>query len=157
VPPIIVSGFGPKAAELAGRIGDGYWGHSPEQELLEIFEKAGGSGPRYAQLNVCWGTDVAAARATAYEIWPNGGMSGQLVQDLPTWTHFDEATSMVTEDDAVKSIPCGPEVGPIVDSVRTYVDAGYDHLYFHQIGPDQEGFLRFWTEELQPALADLTS
>ena len=29
-PPIIVSGFGAEAIELAGRIGDGYWGHSPE-------------------------------------------------------------------------------------------------------------------------------
>jgi G6PDH family F420-dependent oxidoreductase len=155
LPPIIVSGLGPKAAELAGRIGDGYWGHSPEKELLERFRDAGGSGPRYAQLNVCWGPDAAAARATAYETWPNAGLSGQLVQDLPTWTHFDEATSMVTEDDVVESIPCGPDVAPIVDSVRTYLDAGYDHLYFHQIGPDQEGFLRFWTDELQPALKDL--
>jgi coenzyme F420-dependent glucose-6-phosphate dehydrogenase len=82
-------------------------------------------------------------------------MSGQLVQDLPTWTHFDEATSMVTEEDAVGSTPCGPEVEPILDSVRTYLDAGYDHLYFHQIGPDQAGFLRFWTDELQPALKSL--
>jgi len=29
----------------------------------------------------------------------------------------------------------------------------YDHLYFHQIGPDQEGFFRFWSEDLQPELA----
>ena len=28
-PPIIVSGFGPKAIELAGRIGNGYWATSP--------------------------------------------------------------------------------------------------------------------------------
>jgi hypothetical protein len=43
----------------------------------------------------------------------------------------------------------------MVDSVRQYIDAGFDHLYFHQAGPDQEGFLRFWTEELQPAVAKL--
>ena len=60
---------------------------------------------------------------------------------------------MVSEDDAVAHVPCGPDAGPIVESVRSYLDAGYDHLYFHQIGPDQEGFLRFWADELQPALA----
>jgi coenzyme F420-dependent glucose-6-phosphate dehydrogenase len=156
-PPLIVSGFGPKSAELAGRLGDGYWGHSPEKELIDRFTASGGSGPRYAQLNLCWSTDEAEARRTVHEIWPNAGMSGQLVQDLPTWTHFDEATSMVSEDDAVESTPCGPKVEPIVESVRAYLDVGYDHLYFHQVGPDQEGFLRFWTDELQPALADLTS
>src|SRR3546814_2792349 len=75
------------------------------------------------------------------------------MQDLPTWTHFDEATSLVTEDDAVSSIPCGPDIGPIVESVKKFLDAGYDHLYFHQVGPDQDGFLDIWTKELQPALA----
>ncbi len=52
--PVIVSGFGPKAVDLAARIGDGYWGTAPEPELLERFTGAGGSGPRYAQLDVCW-------------------------------------------------------------------------------------------------------
>ena len=31
-----------------------------------------------------------------------------------------------------------------------FADAGYDHVYFHQIGPDQEGFLRFAERELLP-------
>ena len=43
----------------------------------------------------------------------------------------------------------------MVESVRQYLDAGYDHVYFHQIGPDQNGFFRFWSEQLQPALKDL--
>ena len=154
-PDIIVSGFGPEAVELAARIGDGYWGHAPETEVIDRYRKAGGTGPRYSQLNVCWAEDAASARKTAYEIWPNAGVPGQLSQDLPTWTHFEEAVEMVTEEDATKSVPCGPDPAPVLESVRTYVDAGYDHLYFHQIGPDQEGFLRFWTESLQPALADL--
>jgi hypothetical protein len=88
-------------------------------------------------------------------VWPNGGIPGQLSQDLPTWTHFEEAASLVTEDAATEHVPCGPEVEPVVESVRTYLDAGYDHLYFHQIGPDQDGFLRFWSNELQPALAGI--
>ena len=30
-----------------------------------------------------------------------------------------------------------------------------DHVYVHQVGPDQEGFFRFWEKELQPRLAKL--
>jgi coenzyme F420-dependent glucose-6-phosphate dehydrogenase len=151
-PPIIVSGFGPKSVELAGRIGDGYWGHSPTSETIERFEAAGGRGPRYAQLNVCWATDVAYAKRTVYEVWPNAGITGQLSQDLPTWSHFEAAAEMISEDDAAKSVNCGPDVGAILESVEEYVKAGYDHLYFHQIGPDQAGFFDFWTSTLQPAL-----
>jgi coenzyme F420-dependent glucose-6-phosphate dehydrogenase len=151
-PPIIVSGFGDDAVRLAARIGDGYWGHSPDNATIELFEGEGGSGHRYAQLNVCWAEREDEARRTVREVWPNGGIPGQLAQDLPTWTHFEQAAQLVTEDVATEHVPCGPSVGPILDSVDQYLDAGYDHLYFHQIGPDQEGFLRFWDGELRPAL-----
>ena len=50
--PVIVSGFGEAAAELAGRIGDGYFGHGTDASLVETFRSAGGTGPRYAQINV---------------------------------------------------------------------------------------------------------
>ena len=56
-------------------------------------------------------------------------------------------------EDATKSIPCGPDIiGNVLDSVGRYLDAGYDRLYFHQIGPDQDGFFHFWERELRPAL-----
>ena len=33
-----------------------------------------------------------------------------------------------------------------------YLDAGYDHVYLHQVGPDQPGFIDFAARELMPAL-----
>jgi G6PDH family F420-dependent oxidoreductase len=154
-PPVVVSGFGPQAVDLAARIGDGYWGNAPAGDLIDRYESRGGTGPHYAQLNLCWAQDVATARKTVHEVWPNGGLSGQLSQDLPTWVHFEQASSTLTEDQATDHVPCGPDVGPVLESVRTYLAAGYDHLYFHQIGPDQDGFLRFWSEELWPELPGL--
>jgi G6PDH family F420-dependent oxidoreductase len=151
--PVIVSAFGPKAAELAARIGDGYWGTSPSSELLSAYADAGGSGPRYGQASVCWATTEDEGAATVHRQWANTGVPGQLSQDLPTWTHFEQVASLVTEDSIRESsIPMGPDVGRYVDSVRSYVDAGFTHVYFQQIGPDQAGFLRFWQEELAPAL-----
>lgn len=156
-PPIIVSGFGPKAVELAARIGDGYWGHSPEREMLDQYRDNGGTGPRYSQLNICWAEDAAVARKMVHEIWPNAGITGQLPHDLPTWTRIEQAAAMVREADATESVPCGPDVEPIVESVQAFLGAGYDHVYFHQIGPDQDGFFRFWSDSLQPALADMSN
>jgi coenzyme F420-dependent glucose-6-phosphate dehydrogenase len=153
-PPIIVSGFGPEAIELAGRIGNGYWGNKPEREPIEQYEAAGGTGPRYAQVHLCWAADEASARRTVHEIWPTSAVPGQLSQDLPTWTHFEEAVTLVTEEQATESVPCGPDPEPVVESVRKFAEAGYDHVHLHQIGPDQDGFLRFWSDELRPALAD---
>src|SRR6478609_7166377 len=65
-PPVYVSGFGPNAAELAGRIGDGFISTSPDREGLQRFRDSGGAGkPSQVGYKVCWGRDPAAAIATA--------------------------------------------------------------------------------------------
>jgi coenzyme F420-dependent glucose-6-phosphate dehydrogenase len=148
-----VSGFGIDAAALAGRIGDGYWGHGEDPEPAEAYERAGGTGPRYAQIHCCWSADASSARELVADIWPNAAIPGQLAQDLPTWTHFQQAAALVGPETVGEKVPCGPDiVEDLVDRVRRAADAGFDHLYFHQIGPDQAGFLRFWERELRPAL-----
>lgn len=151
--PLIVSGFGPASVELAASIGDGFWGHAPDVEVIERYVEAGGTGPRYAQVRLCWDTDADRARETVHRIWPNQGLSGQLAQDLPTFTHFEQATSMLTVEQTAGSLPCGPDAAPVLDSIDSFLEAGYDHVYLHQVGDDVDGFIRFWQDELAPELA----
>jgi hypothetical protein len=65
---------------------------------------------------------------------------------------FEQASEMVTEDMAVEGKAYGPDPERYVASIQEYVDAGFTELYVQQIGPDQEGFLRFWTDEVRPRL-----
>jgi coenzyme F420-dependent glucose-6-phosphate dehydrogenase len=153
LPPIHMAGAGGKAAELAARIGDGYVGVAPDAETLATFSKAGGEGkPRYGQMTVCWAEDEATARQTAVEWWPNLVIPGQLGQELPLPSHFEQAASLVSEDDMAEKIAVGPDPERHLASIRQYVDAGYDHVYVHQVGPDQEGFFRFYEREVLPKL-----
>jgi G6PDH family F420-dependent oxidoreductase len=153
-PEIIVSGFGEQSVDLAARIGDGYWGHDPAADKVQRYRERGGTGPCYAQISVCCGPDVDACRATVHRVWPNGGIPGQLAQDLPTWTHFEQAAQLVSVEAATEHVPCGPDLDAILASVDAYRAAGYDHLYFHQIGPDQDAFFQAWESELQKALTE---
>jgi G6PDH family F420-dependent oxidoreductase len=149
-PPVVIAASGEKAAQVAARCGDGFMNTAPDADAIKAWEQAGGSGPRYGQITVCWNTDEAAARKLAYEVWPNAAISGQLSQDLPTPAHFEQAAEMVDEDDVAQRVVCGPDVGRHVEMIEKYRDAGFDHLYFHQVGPDQEGFLRFYRDEVLP-------
>jgi G6PDH family F420-dependent oxidoreductase len=150
--PILMSGFGPKSAELAGRIGDGFAHTSPARDLVQTFKEAGGDGPCAAGMKVCWGTDADEAVRTIHEIWPNTGLPGELAaQELPTPAHFDQACELVTED-AVSDTPHGPDPQAYIDSLREYADAGFDEVYFHQVGGDLAGFLKFFRDEVEPAL-----
>jgi G6PDH family F420-dependent oxidoreductase len=152
LPPIYVAGAGLKAADLAGRIGDGYIGTSPDEESMTTFDQAGGQGkPRYGQLTVCWAEDEAKALQTAKEWWPNLAVPGQLSQELPLPATFEQAAKLVRDED-MQVIPLGPDPEQHLASIREYFDAGYDHVYVHQIGPDQEGFFRFYEQEVLPKL-----
>jgi G6PDH family F420-dependent oxidoreductase len=147
-PPVYVSGFGPKAAALAGRIGDGYCTAMPDADLLKVYRDNGGTGPSQGGTKVCWGTDAAAARKTAHRLWANEGLPGELAQVLPAPEHFEQASSLVTED--MISAPCGDDVGEHVAAIRKYVDAGYDEVYVQQIGPEQDGFFDFYARHVLP-------
>lgn len=150
--PVVVSAFGPAATKLAARIGDGLWLTSPDAGAVQRWRDAGGEGPVYGQMTLCWADSHDDAVATAHRIWPNAGVPGQLSQDLPTPAHFEQASSIVTAEMIAESTPCGPDPTPVLEQVESMVDAGIDHVYLHQIGPDQEGFCRFWSDELEPVL-----
>ena len=149
--PIVVAASGPKAATLAGEIGDGLISTAPEQELVDTFLESGGRGPRYGQLTVCWAASEAEARRTALEWWPNAGLKGPLSQELALPNHFEEAAAMVTEDGIAEEVPCGPDLEAHLAKIQAFADAGFDHVYVHQIGPDQTGFVDAYVDVLAEA------
>jgi coenzyme F420-dependent glucose-6-phosphate dehydrogenase len=150
---IAVAAAKEQAAALAGRLGDALVNTSPDEEIVQAFERAGGKGkPKYAQVTLCWAESEGEAKKTVKEIWPNAGLGGDLSYELPLPRHFEQASENVTEDELAEKVPCGPDPGPVLDQVRRFERAGFDHVYFHQIGPDQEGFFRFFGEELKPKL-----
>ncbi len=151
-PIITVSGFGPKATELAARIGDGYVNTSPDAEMVQKYKDSGGKGPIQAMVKVCWHESEAEARKLVHRLWPNSGLKGELAQELKTPTHFEQASELVTEEMANEGRSVGPDPEAHVEQLQKFVDAGFTEIYVQQIGPDQEGFLRFWKGELAPRL-----
>ncbi len=151
-PPIHIAAGGPRMAELAGRIGDGFIGTGPDEDLLAAFTSAGGSGPRFGQVTLCWGKTEAAARRTAHEFWPTAALKGEVTQELPNPAQFTDLVSMVTEDQVAEAITCGPDPDVHLEKIQAYIRAGFDHVYLHQVGPDQEGFFAWAERELLPRI-----
>ncbi|MEA2123586.1 MAG: hypothetical protein QOI80_368 [Solirubrobacteraceae bacterium] len=150
-PPIYVSGFGPKAIEVAARIGDGFCTVGPDDGAIRQFrENGGGDKPVQAGAKVCFGDDEAACKQTAHRLWPNESLPGELAQILPTPAHFEQAAELVTEDMVAESVPCGPDLDRHVASLKEYADAGVDEVYVQQIGPEQDAFFRAYSETVLP-------
>jgi G6PDH family F420-dependent oxidoreductase len=151
-PPVLMSGFGPKAVRLAARVADGYIHVIPANELVDLYESCGGKGPKMAGVKVCWAEDESAARKLAFELWPTAGVPGELSQELPMPAHFQQAVENVTEEQVAEAIACGPDPERHVAAVKPYLEAGFDVVCISQVGKDQAGFLDFCRRELLPRL-----
>jgi G6PDH family F420-dependent oxidoreductase len=150
--PVLVSAFGPEAAELAGRVGDGLVVTSPDEETLATYRRHGGGGPAIATMKVCWAADEEQARKTVHRLWASSGVPGESSQELAMPTHFEQAAELVTPEDLAEKIPCGPDPDRHVEAIKAFVDAGYDEVHLGQVGEDQAGFFEFFSDEILPRL-----
>jgi coenzyme F420-dependent glucose-6-phosphate dehydrogenase len=152
-PDVYVAAAQSKAAELAGRVGDGLISTSPDEDLLEAFEQAGGKGKqKLGMMHCAYDSDAKKGLERATKEWPNLALKGPLGQELATPSDFEEAAAMVDEEDVAESTPCGPDPEPYLEQIRKYADAGFTHVYMHQIGDNQDEFAEFAAKELMPKL-----
>jgi coenzyme F420-dependent glucose-6-phosphate dehydrogenase len=147
-----VAASGSQAAELAGRLGDGLIATSPNADVVSAFRAAGGRGPRIAQMSVCWAATESEGRRVALEWWPTAAIGGNLSQELPRPQEFEAAAQLVTAGDVSEVVVCGPDPDRHLVAIREYEEAGFDRVYVHQVGPDQEGFIRFYRQQILPNL-----
>jgi G6PDH family F420-dependent oxidoreductase len=147
-PPILVSGFGPKAIRLAARIGDGFVTTKPDKEGIELYRSEGGTGLVQAGTKVCFMDSREKAEETVLRLWPNEGLPGELAQVLPTPAHFEQACELVTGEQIAS--PLGPDLDEHAASLQQYADAGVDELFVQQIGPEQDAFFTTWASEILP-------
>lgn len=153
----MVAASGGGSAELAAEIGDGLIGTAPDAELVSAFRDRpdGDEAHAYAELTVCWSEDADEGLRIALERWPNAGLPGTLSAELATPADFEQAATLVRAGDLRGSVVTGPDPEPYIDLASTYARAGYDGVWFHQVGVDQEGFTAFARKELLSAVNDL--
>ena len=149
---LAVAAAKPNAAELAGRVGAALVNTVPDAEIVERYRAAGGPGPCYGQVRICFSEDAEEARETVFRLWRQSGLGGTINQELPRPSDFDAVAESVTIEMATKDVPCGPDPEPVLEAIRAWEQAGFDQIALHQVGPDQTGFFRFWEQELRPKL-----
>jgi G6PDH family F420-dependent oxidoreductase len=149
-PEIYVSGFGPKATDLAGRIGDGFINTAPDDELLNRFKQASGGKPAQAGAKVAFADTPEEGWEHAHRLWPNAGLPGEMAQILPTPEHFQQATELVTLDATRESVVAGNDPEQHLEQIEKYAKAGYDELYVANMGPHHEEMIAFYGEQVLP-------
>ena len=150
--PILISGFGPKAIELAGRIGDGFCTVEPDAEAVRSF------APRAARASSSRaGRRSASAEMsrrhspTSRDCGPTKGCRASCPDSAHAGAlragHGAGHPEMLAE-----AVVCGPDIDRHVAALQEYADAGFDELYVNQIGPDQDAFFAAYSQDVLPRL-----
>ncbi|MCW2514641.1 MAG: luciferase family protein [Mycobacterium sp.] len=150
---------GKRSVETFSPLADHLIAVEPDKDLVDGWHGARkgtglpGDSRVIGQIPICWDADEATAVARAHEQfrWFAGGWS--VNSDLPTTAGFAGATQFVRPEDVAESIPCGPDLDAIVESVRAYWEAGFTDIALVQVG--DEGQDRFLKEAAQPLLQKL--
>ena len=123
----------------------------PRPDLIEEFEAAGGSGPRYAEVALCY-AEREEAQQTAHHYF-RWSVTGWPVQaELPDTEGFAAASKHVSPEIVAQSVSCGPSPERHLVAIDRFVEAGYDHVILLQVGPDQDAFFNFFERALSSAL-----
>jgi G6PDH family F420-dependent oxidoreductase len=152
LPVIAVAAGGPNAATMAAELGDGLFATEPSADLIEAYHAAGGSGPAYAEVPMAWATTEEAGVEQALKTTAWSVTGWKVMSELPNPANFEAASKTVTADDIRGQFAVGPDAGPYVEAVRTYADAGFDHVVLQNAGPDPDGFIDFFAKELREEL-----
>jgi len=149
-PSIFVAASGKRSSALAGELGDGMIGVEADATLVDAYRGAGGEGRCLAQLHVSIADTMDDAVDNAWEWWPNGAVAPALLSELARPQHFEAAAETIRRDAIHSTVVCAVDAQPIVAAVDRFVGAGFDTVYLHQIGPDQQRLADLARQELIP-------
>ncbi|WP_406135053.1 TIGR03557 family F420-dependent LLM class oxidoreductase [Streptomyces sp. NBC_01089] len=156
LPPIAVAAGGPLAARIAAELGDGLFATQPDGDLVRAYGKAGGSGPRYAEVPLAWAPDAHTAAQAALDTSRWAVTGWKVMSELPNPANFAAATTTVRHEDILELFACGPDPARCLEVAQPFVNAGFDRLVMQNAGPDPDGFIEFYRAELDHRLRALT-
>ncbi|MEU4744159.1 LLM class F420-dependent oxidoreductase [Actinosynnema sp. NPDC023658] len=152
--PIAVAVSGGQSVRTFAPLADAMVATEPDASLSQEWDVfQGRTSRKIGQLPICWDPDRDAAVERAHEQFRWFGGGWKVNSELPGTSGFAGATQFVRPEDVAAQIPCGPDVGPVVEAVAKFREAGFTDLALVQIGGDhQADFLDFAKGELLPAL-----
>ncbi|MCI2240286.1 TIGR03557 family F420-dependent LLM class oxidoreductase [Paenibacillus sp. TRM 82003] len=156
LPVIAVASSGKASASIAAELGDGLFATEPKSEIVSTWKQHGGSGPAYAEVPMAWAPDEGAAIDAVLEKSRWAVTGWKVMSELPNPVNFDAATQTVTAEHVTAQFAVGPDPAGYLSNAQQYVDAGFDHLVTQNAGPDPDGFLEFFANELAEPLRGLT-
>ena len=157
LPRIIAGALSPETAKFAGEWADGLITISQPREqlarIIDAFQAGGGSGkPLYLQVHASFAETDARARANAHDQWRSNAITADMAETLRLPEEFDRATAMVRPEDMDMHVRISSSLNAHLDWLREDVSMGFEEIYLHNVGRNQQFFIEQFGSHVLPQL-----
>jgi G6PDH family F420-dependent oxidoreductase len=161
-PPIYIAATGPQTLRWAGKVCDGLItpgaSHAKLRGIIENFatgaREAGkdpAKMPKLLQLHVSWAKTYDEALQNAMTEWPNGGMNFPK-QDVRSPEDFAAMAKLVRAENFQGRVLISPDLEEHRELLQGFLDLGFDEIHVHNVGRNQEEFIKVFGEQVLPKL-----
>jgi alkanesulfonate monooxygenase SsuD/methylene tetrahydromethanopterin reductase-like flavin-dependent oxidoreductase (luciferase family) len=160
--PIYVATAGPVNAKRTGKYADGIITVGAADEKIAMLWDKFREGAREAgkdasamrtqlQVHMSWADSQQEAEEQAVREWPNGGMPFPK-QDIKNPEDFANMAKLVRLENFKDRMLISADLDEHLAALQGYVDMGFDDIYLHNVGRNQEAFIRAFGENVIPRL-----
>jgi probable non-F420 flavinoid oxidoreductase len=155
-PPLIATSVSTETAAWSAEWADGAATiNQPVEDLrawADAYRSAGGRGPLVLQVHLSYAETDEKALEIAHDQWRANVLAPPLAWDIDSVEGFDEAASYVRPEDLRSSVIVSSDPGEHVRRLEEFVELGFDRIYLHHVGKEQDRFLDVFGEQVLPRL-----
>ncbi|MDH6181449.1 putative non-F420 flavinoid oxidoreductase [Microbacteriaceae bacterium SG_E_30_P1] len=156
-PQLLAAAVSAETARWAGGWADGLATVAqPDDDLtrvIDAYRDGGGAGPLIVQVHVSWAPTDAEALEIAFDQWRNNTFAAPVSWDLETVEAFEVASERVRPEDVAQGVLVSSDPAVHRDTLRRYLDLGFDSVYVHHVGKNQKPFIDTYAQNVLPEFA----
>jgi G6PDH family F420-dependent oxidoreductase len=129
--------------------------NGPDEVLRDVvtaYREAGGKGETTLQVHVSYDPDEDRAARIAHDQWRSNVLGPPTAWDVDSAAVFDQIGELVTVDQVREAVLVSSDLGWFAGRLRELADIGFDRVYLHHVGQEQDGFLDAFGEHVLPQL-----
>lgn len=156
-PPFIAAAVSAEKARSAAAWADGLItvSQAPEalRRVIDEYRDAGGRGPITLQVHLSWAPTHDEALAIAHDQWRNGLVGPPDCWDIATPAEFDARTADAAPEEVTGAVQVSADPAEHLDRLVALADLGFDRVFLHHVGTEQDAFIDLFGERVVPQLA----
>ena len=122
------------------------------RDLLAAYRESGGEGPAALQVHLSWAPTEAEALRIAHDQWRSNVFDEPVDSDTAQPAAFDIMSEHVGPEAVREAVRVSAHLEQHVEWLQEYAELGFDDIYLHFVGQDQERFLDVFGEQVLPEL-----